>query len=329
MIAMAEPLLTRFLPDPLIAQLRRLGPVAVSPTPDDHLSHAARPLLAQAEVIITGWGTSVIGPDVLAAAPRLRGIVHTGGSVRAHVTKDCYARGIVVSSQAWANALPVAEYSLAMILLAAKGTFRAQRHYRSCRVAYDVQAELPSYGAFGLQVGIIGASSIGRRVIELLAPFDLKIALADPTVTLPEAEALGVELMGLDDLMATSAVTSLHAPWLPSTQGMIGATQLALMPDGATLINTARGALVDEAALIAKLQGGRVDAILDVTWPEVPDPSSPLWDLPNLFLTPHIAGSAGNELRRLGASAVRETERVLRGEPLHHGVELERFDSIA
>jgi phosphoglycerate dehydrogenase-like enzyme len=328
-IAMAEPLRSRFLPEAMIAELRALGPVAVSPTPADHLSPSARPLLAEAEVIITGWGTGMIGPEVLAAAPRLRGVVHTGGTVRAHISKDSYARGVVISSQGWANAVPVAEYSLAMILLAAKGAFAAEHHYRAGRSAYDVQSDLIGHGAYGLQVGIIGASTIGRRVIELLAPFDLRIVLADPTLTAEQAEELGVELMSLDDLLATSPVVSLHAPWLPSTEGMIGAAQLARLHDGATFINTARGALVDQAALIAELETGRISAILDVTWPEVPETTSPLWTMPNLVLTPHIAGSAGTELQRLGASAVREVARLIRGEPLHHPVTIERFDTIA
>jgi phosphoglycerate dehydrogenase-like enzyme len=329
LIAITEQLLPRFLPEDLLTQLRELGPVAISPTPEDHLSPAARPLLAEADVIITGWGTGPVGAEVLAAAPRLRGVIHTGGSVRAHVTKDCYGRGVVVSSQGWANALPVAEYSLAMILLACKGVFRAQRDYRTSRVPYDVQAQLAADGAYETQVGIIGASTIGRRVIGLLAPFELRIALADPTVSAAHAEKLGVKLMGLDELMATSAAVSLHAPWLPSTENMIGGAQLALLRDGATFINTARGAIVDQTALIAELKTGRIDAVLDVTWPEVPEPTSPLWDLPNLTLTPHVAGAAGTELRRLGGSAVRETARVLRGESLHHGVELADFDTIA
>jgi phosphoglycerate dehydrogenase-like enzyme len=105
---------------------------------------------------------------------------------------------------------------------------------------------------------------------------------------------------------------------LPSTEGIIGAPQLAALPDGATFINTARGALVDEAALVRKLASDRISAALDVTWPEPPSADSLLWTLPNLFLTPHIAGSLGNELARMGASAVREGARIRRWEALHH-----------
>ena len=110
---------------------------------------------------------------------------------------------------------------------------------------------------------------------------------------------------------------------------MIGARELAALPDRATFINTARSALVDEDALVRELQSGRIDAVLDVTWPEPPSADSPLWTLPNVTLTPHVAGSAGNELVRMGSSAVREVARVLRGESLHHAVDADAYERLA
>ncbi len=329
LVAIPEPLRSRILPSPLVEQLRAIAPVAVAPTPDDLLAGDTRDLLAEAQVLVTGWGSDLVDADVLAAAPRLRAVVHTGGSVRPVVTRDVYARDIAVSSQAWANALPVAEYTLAMILLTAKGVPRARDRYWAVRGGVDVHELLAGHGTYQAQVGIIGASVIGRRVIELLAPFDLTVALCDPTLGADEATALGATLMSLDELMRTSRVVSLHAPWLPSTEGMIGAAELASLPDGSTFINTARGALVDEPALVRELQTGRIDAVLDVTWPEPPAPDSPLWTLPNVTLTPHVAGSAGNELERMGASAVREVARVVRGEPLHHAVDADVYDRLA
>jgi phosphoglycerate dehydrogenase-like enzyme len=322
---MAEELIDRFFPADLRAELAALGDVV----PVVGELTASTPNVRDADVVVTGWGTTAIDRELLDAMPRLRGIVHSAGSVRAVIPKDVLRRGIAVSSQAWANALPVAEYTLAMILLAAKGTLRAERHYRAQRRRFDVLTELADRGAADRRVGIVGASVIGRRVIELLRPFDLEVVLADPTLTSADALALGVPLLSLDHVLATSAVVSLHAPLLPSTVGMIGPAQLELLPDGATLINTGRGALVDEPALIAELRIGRIEAILDVTDPEVPEPSSPLWTLPNLILTPHVAGAAGTELRRLGRSAIAEVARVLRGEPLFHPVTEQRYDSLA
>ncbi len=120
--------------------------------------------------------------------------------------------------------------------------------------------------------------------------------------------------------MRFSDVVSVHAPALPSTQGMIDRRHLALMRDGATLINTARGIIVDETALIDELRTGRIDAIIDVTHPEVPEPASALYDLPNVFLTPHIAGAIGDERERLGEFIVEEIERYIAGRPLFSAI---------
>ena len=329
LVAIAEPLLSRILPPPLMAELREVDRVEVAPPSADPTAVDTRELLAAARVLVTGWGSDLVDANVLALAPHLETVVHTAGSVRPVVTRDVYARGVAVSSQAWANALPVAEFSLAAILFAAKGVVRAQHRYRQAQAAFDLLPELEGYGTYRTQVGIIGASTIGRRVIELLAPFDLAVAVFDPTLTDDEAVALGVTPMSLDELMRTSRVVSIHAPLLPSTEGMIGASELAALPDGATFINTARGALVDEAALVRELASARIDAYLDVTWPEPPAPDSPLWSLPNVVLTPHVAGSAGNELIRMGASAVREVRRAVHGEPLHHAVDPEAFERLA
>lgn len=326
-VAIAEPLRSRILPPPLMAELEELGPVGLAPSLED--SDETRNVLKDAEILLTGWGSRLVDADVLAMAPRLRAVVHTAGSVRSVVTPDVYARGIAVSSQAWANALPVAEYTVAMILLAGKGVLRMRDRYRNARAHVDVQADLEGFGTYRLQVGIIGASAIGRRVIELLRPFDFKVALYDPTVSADEAAAFGVTGVNLDELMRTSRVVSLHAPLLPTTEGMIGASELAALPDGATFINTARGALLDEAALVRELESTRISAVLDVTWPEPPSADSPLWTLPNVFLTPHMAGSLGNELARMGASAVREVGRVCRGEALHHEVDADAYERLA
>jgi phosphoglycerate dehydrogenase-like enzyme len=138
------------------------------------------------------------------------------------------------------------------------------------------------------------------------------VSVFDPYLTDDDARDLGVRRVELDELMATSAVVSVHAPDIPETRHMIDARRLALLPDGATLINTARGALVDTDALVAELATGRIDAVLDVTEPEPLPADHPLWSLPNVLLTPHIAGSMGNELSRLGDNAVAEIEALAR-----------------
>lgn len=208
-----------------------------------------------------------------------------------------------------------------MIVLSLKNVFVLRERYRSLRDPGAARAA----GADGIpfrRVGIVGASRIGRGVIERLRPFEAEIGLFDPFFTADEAERLGVRRFGdLVELARWSEVFSVHAPWLPATEGLIDAEVLAALPDGAHLINTARGAVVDEAALVAELQTGRIDAVLDVSWPEPPAADSPLWTLPNVFLTPHIAGSQGTEFRLLGRSGTAEVLRVIAGEPLQHGVD--------
>ncbi|TDE13540.1 hydroxyacid dehydrogenase [Jiangella asiatica] len=301
------------------------GRVRFSPSPADHHAPPALGLLTEADVVLTGTGTALLDIVVLDRATRLRAVLHAAGSVRPVVTDEVYDRGIAVSSQAAANALPVAEYTVAMILLELKGVRAIERTYRTARAEIDVDAILAGNGAFRRRIGIVSASHIGRRVIELLRPFDLHVSVHDPYLTADDAAALSVDVVDLGTLLSTCDLVSLHAPLLPATRGMIGAAELAALRDGATLVNTARGGLVDQDALIAELCTGRLRAVVDVTEPEIPGPGSPLWDLPNLVLTPHVAGSRGLELRRIGERVVDEVGRLARGEPLRYEVTRDRY----
>lgn len=271
--------------------------------------------LADAEVLLTCWGAPPLTERVLDAAPRLRAVVHAAGSVKEHITDACWRRGLAVSSAARVNALPVAEYTLAAILFANKRVLHSAHRYRTLRAPHDCHRELSGAGNYSRTVGVIGASRIGRRVIELLRPFDLRVLLHDPHVDAAEADRLGATPVSLGTLCADSDLVTVHAPQLPATHHLLGARELALMPDGATLINTARGSLVDEAALLAELVTGRLHAVLDVTDPEPPPVGSPLYDLPNVLLTPHVAGSLGGELHRMADHALDEVARFGAGLP--------------
>ncbi|CAM5649584.1 putative D-3-phosphoglycerate dehydrogenase [Streptomyces afghaniensis 772] [Streptomyces afghaniensis] len=255
-------------------------------------------------------------------------MLHSAGSVKSFAIPEIWRRGIAVSSAAAANALPVAEYTLAMILLAGKDVLAARDRMRATRTSSG-WGVVPGIGNYGRRVGVIGASRIGRRVLELLRPFDLRPSLTDPYVNEREAAALGVPLLPLDDLLRTSDVVTVHAPETPETHRMIGRRELALMPDGAVLINTARGALVNHDALVAELRAGRLTAILDVTDPEPLPADSPLHDLPGAFVTPHLAGSQGNELARLGLTVAEEAERLLTGRKLAYAVDLATLEREA
>ncbi|UPG74036.1 hydroxyacid dehydrogenase [Roseomonas gilardii subsp. gilardii] len=291
---------------------------------------ALAPLLPRVEVLVTGWGAPRLDRAALEAMPRLRLVAHLAGTVKGHLAPEVWERGIRVVNAADANALPVAEYTLAAILFANKQVFRLNRLYRERRDAPKPWSNLaPGLGNYGRSVGIVGASRIGRRVIELLRPFDLQVLLHDPFVSGEEAARLGVTLLPLEELLSRADLVSLHAPLLPATRGMIGRRQLALMRDGAALVNTARGGLVDQDALVEELRSGRISAVIDVTEPDLLPPEHPLYDLPNVFLTPHIAGAEGPETQRMTALVIEEIRRFLSGEPLRHEVRAQDLPSLA
>ncbi|MEU4746972.1 hydroxyacid dehydrogenase, partial [Actinosynnema sp. NPDC023658] len=236
-----------------------------------------------------------------------------------HVDPAVFARGVAGSSAAQANAVPVAEYTVAVIVLAAKRALTRARWYAQDRVAGDWHSGAGT-GLYGRTIGVVGASRTGRLVLDRLRAFDVRLLLTDPYVTPEQADALGAELVSPDDLCRRSDVVTVHAPALPETRHLLDARRLALLPDGATVVNTARGSLVDTAALTDHCATGRLDAVLDVTEPEPLPPDHPLLHLPNVLVTPHLAGSQGRELRRLGEFAVAEVTRFVRGEPLHGAV---------
>ncbi|GHG89121.1 hydroxyacid dehydrogenase [Streptomyces lanatus] len=306
-------------PPPLMARLRKAAEIDPELVVRDFTDPAAAEALARTEVLVTGWGCPHLDADVLTAMPALHVVLHAAGSVRSLVGDALWKAGVSVSSAVTGNALPVAEYTLAMILLAGKDTFRHRERFRTTHT-YPTQAETAGTGNVGRRVGVIGASRVGRRLLELLRPFDFTVLLHDPYVSAGEAAELGAELLSLEDLLRHSDIVSLHAPDIPETYRMLDGGRLALIRDGGVLINTSRGALIDPEALTDELVSGRVHAVLDVTEPEPLPAGSPLYHLPNVFLTPHIAGSLGNELERLGRIVVEELERVAGGRALEHEV---------
>ncbi|MEV0404033.1 hydroxyacid dehydrogenase [Actinoallomurus sp. NPDC050550] len=328
LFAMRPRYLSQLFPVPLMSRLEKLVEIDTSLVAQRFDQPEIVQALADTEILITGWGAPRLDDAVLAAAPRLRAMVHAAGSVRHLVGDACWERGLLVSSAAQANAVPVAEYTVAAVLMAGKGVFEARERYRA-DPDYRRPEDDPAVGNYGRRVGLIGASRVGRRVLELLRPHDLTLTLADPYLDAAEAGRLGAELLPLDELLRTSTIISVHAPDIPQTRGLLDRRRLALIPDGSMLINTARGALVDHDALIAELVKGRISAVLDVTDPEPPPADSPLFQLSNVFLTPHIAGSMGNELERLGRSAVEELERLTAGRPLGHQVNKIDLDRVA
>lgn len=320
--AMPDSTLRRVFGTAEIDRIRRAGNLLRETPLASFDDPAAQEILSQVEVLVTGWGAPLIDAALLERAPRLRAVVHAAGSVKHHVAPACWERGVVVTSAAEANARPVAEYTVAMILLAGKNVLQVSRALRERRDSFEPDALFPRMGNYRKRIGIIGASKIGRDVIRLLEPYDLEVVVADPYLAPDEADRLGVGLRSLPDLLSSCDVVSVHAPSTPETRHLLDASALDLLRPGAALINTARGELIDQDALVRRVARGDLFVVLDVTTPWTLPPDHPFYDDPNVLLTPHLAGSLGVELTRLAAAAADEVERIADGRPPAHPVDL-------
>ncbi len=300
----------------IVAPLQTAETVAIDPT-----------ILNDIEIIFSGWGMPKLDETLLAAAPKLKIVFYGAGSIRSFATEAMWQRGIMVTTAYAANAIPVADYTLAAILFSLKHAWYYIIGTKQTG-AYPPRKAAP--GGYNSTVGLISLGMIGRLVAERLRHFDLHVIAYDPYVGAAEGKSLGIEMVTLDEVFRRADVVSLHTPLLPETRGMITGAHLATMKPGATFINTARGAVVREHEMIAILQQ-RPDlyAVLDVTDPEPPEPGSALYTLPNVILTPHIAGSLDAECRRMGRYMVEELQRYLAGQPLKWAITQERAKMMA
>jgi len=275
----------------------------------DHLH-----LLADVDVIFSGWGAPMFAQAFLDSAPNLKVIFYGAGTIGYCMTYDVWERGIRVTSSNSANAIPVAEFTLSAILFSLKWGWRLERETRLLKT-YPERNTAP--GCYGATVGLISLGATARALLQLLRAFDVNVLAYDPYVSDDECATLGVKRVSLEELFVQSDVVSLHSPNFPETRGMITGQLLASMKPNATFINTARGEIVCEDEMIEIAQQ-RTDLqfVLDVVTEEPPQPNSLLYTLPNVLLTPHIAGSVGPECRRMGRFMVEELERYVEGLPL-------------
>ena len=286
--------------------------------------HAAA--LANVEVIFATWGMPSFTQRHLNAMPNLKAVFYAAGNVKAFAPPLLERDVILVS--AWnVNAIPVAEMCLSQILLSLRGYFRATRNYRQFKTVEAKQS--PRSGVNGETIGLLGLGKIATRLCQLLASYPVRVIAYDPMVSLERAVDLGVELVTMDQVFARAQVVSNHIPDIETTRGVIDAAQFQRMRDGATFINTGRGAQVVEADLLKVFRERRdLTALLDVTWPEPPVSDSPFWDLENVIISPHISGTIGDEVTRLADCAIEEFERWVAGLPLRYQVTCEVFATM-
>jgi Phosphoglycerate dehydrogenase and related dehydrogenases len=282
--------------------------------------------LRSTEVILGTWDLPRMDEGFLEALPRLKAVFYAAGTIKPFATDAAFDRGIVFSSAWTANAIPVAEYTTGAILLSLR---RFWQYARQTRNSGRWDQDLPIPGCQS-KVGLISLGAVGRRVAQALRRYEVEVIAYDPLLTGPAADSLGVRPASLPELFQICDVVSIHTPWLPKTEKMINAGLLRLMKPGATLINTSRGAVVDQDDLYDFLvQRPDVTAILDVLHPEPPSPDLPLLSLPNVMVTPHIAGSMGPEIGRMGQLMCEELASYIGGSPLNHRITREMLSHMA
>lgn len=286
-----------------------------------------RDILKQAECILSTWGMPALtGEQIDEYLPNLKIVFYGAGSVQ-YFARPFIERGIHVCSSWQANGIPVAENVMSLILLSNKGYFRRADDYRADKTK-SIPNDFP--GNFGCKIGLIGFGVIGRKVAELMKPFRVNILAYDPFVSDEVMASRGVKRATLEEIFSECQTISNHLPNLDSTKKMLTYDLFKLMKPNATFINTGRGAqLIEDDLARAMKEAPRRTALLDVTWPEPCPAESPFWSLPNVILTPHLAGSLGDEVMRMGEYMLEECERYLDGKPLVYDVSMEMLERMA
>lgn len=290
-----------------LKRLENIGEVAVNQGGTDYESVAQ--VIKGADVLVTSWGNQPLDGKFLSLCPDVKLLVHAAGSVKPVVSEALWKKGVRVTSCAGVLSMGVSETALGFTIAASKNFFALNDNLHAGGWAEGKENIRELYD---LTVGVVGGGWAGRHYIELLKAFDVDILLYDPFVTAEKAAQMGAEKAELEDLLKRSDIVSIHAPQIPETHHMFNAQTLSLMKKDAVLINTARGTIIDEAALYAHMKAGNLKyACLDVYDPEPPAADNPLRTLKNCIMTPHLAGLANNGLKKIGQHVCEEIESFL------------------
>jgi phosphoglycerate dehydrogenase-like enzyme len=317
LVLASDVLFSHFFPEGARARLSEVAQWSQHAGRED--SPQLRALIAEADVLMTTWHSPFLRMEMFETPSRVRLIAHCGGEVKSRVDEQVFDH-ITVTNAADPMAAPVAEMALALMLTLVR---RLPEYAAEMRAGVIRTNEYISSGETvrGRKVGLIGFGRIGRAFARLVHPLGVELLVSDPFGTTEIVAAHGAKSSGLDELLSSCSVVVLAAGLTPETRNLLDQRRLGLMPDGAYLINVARGGLVDVDALLAELRKGRLTAALDVTDPLEPlPPDHELRRLPNVLLTPHIA-AGGIEMRRaIGSVAVEEVVRFCKGEQLENVV---------
>lgn len=283
-----------------------------------------------ADVVISSWGTEVMPKELLGNDKRLRLLCHAGGSVKHLATPELWASGAQLVSAAPAIGAGVAEYCLGMMIVAGKRIFHTSRATRSGGWREEIDCFGGNLEFHQQKVGVIGASMVGKQLLRLLQNFSCEVYVYDPYCSEETVREFGaVKVDTLDELFSSCRFISINAPTTPETTGMLRGSHFRQLQDGSVFINSARSILVNEPEFIAELEKGRFIACIDVTSPEPCPVDHPYRTLPNVILTPHLAGGASDNLLRIGTLVADEVERFAAGEPLQYSLTAEQLRVMA
>lgn len=282
------------------------------------------------EYIFSTWGMSVFNEEEIKAIfPSLKCVFYSAGTVQ-YFARPFLNLGIKVFSAWQANAVPVIEYATSQILLATKGYFHLSAYAKIDYIkAHEIMNTFP--GNYHTKIGILGYGAIAKGVVKELLKHNEDIYIYAPNITHEEAKQLGVHKVDtLEEIFDNCIVISNHIANLPTTLNIIHKGLIDRLKDKQTFINTGRGQQVDEKALLIKCQNNpNICAVLDVTYPEPPKQDTLYFKLPNVTVTPHIAGSSGNEVVRMANYMYEEAKRYLNKEKNLYEVSLKMLEAMA
>jgi len=282
--------------------------------------------IADYDAVFTTWGSPKVTAEALANAKKLKFVGHMAGSVIPYVDPIIFDTDITVCNANYPLARATAEGAFAMMFYGARdmGTLAVRLKNGGW---FDNSSETVT-GVYGTDIGLIGYGEISREVVSMLKPFDCNIRMYSRHLTDSQASDMGIQRASLEDVLTKSDIISLHSTYTPSTEKMIGKSEFAMMRDNTVFVNTARGPIIDEDALIAELQSGRLRACLDVFCQEPLPTSSELLKLDNVLCLPHTAGTNKYWNNTLMQSIVDDFECVLEGREPRGLIDLDRFNRL-